>query len=187
MSDEPSGTVQPSRFKLRGEWVFCAILAAITCVFLVVSLTYPASVRLWPLAVSIFVIGLILIYTAYRLWSGTFFEDPEEDARAGQAQDFGEEGASAPEPPANINERATIAAGASFVLFAIFIYAVGFLLAGAVFVLAYMLVAGYRKPLTVIGVVIGASVSIYLLFGSVLNAPMTQGAFLQYDLSWLPV
>ncbi len=176
-----------SGFKLRGEWIICAVLVAIACLFFAISFQYPTALRLWPLILSIVVIGVILIYAAYRSWSGTFFENPEEDARAGQAQDFGEEGSTDVPTAAEINERAIFAAGASFLLFIVAIYAVGFLLAGAVFVAAYMIVAGYRKPLTVVGVIVGVSISVYLLFGAVLNAPLTEGAFLQYDLTWLPV
>lgn len=157
-----------------GEWMVCAVMLIVSAGFLVGSFEYSEAVRRWPLILSSTVIVLIVGYAAYRLWTGTFLqgtgsgEEPEEE-------------------PAGGNDRAVVAAAASFVLFAILAYGVGFLLASIIFIGGYMIVSGHRRPSTVVGLVLGFAAAIYLLFGATLNAPLTEGAWFWYSLEWLPV
>ena len=98
-----------------------------------------------------------------------------------------EEAGDSDEDEEPVNDRVILLTVASFVGFAILAYGVGFLLATAVFVAGYMTAFGSTRPLTVAGVTLGVCVTIYLLFGSTLNAPLTEGAWLQYSLDWLPI
>lgn len=175
MSDRQAGREEPAgRIRVPGEWLVCAVLALIAAGFLAGSFTFSTPVQRWPLALSATVLVLILGYAAYRAVRGTFLEAGEEAGESGQREE-------------SVNDRAILLTAASFVAYAVLAYGVGFLLATAVFVAGYMLVFGDQRPLTVVGVTAGTCAAIYLLFGSTLNAPLTQGAWLQYRLDWLPV
>lgn len=170
---------------LPGEWLVCAVLLAVSAGFLVGAFEYTEAVRRWPLILSTTTIILIVGYAAYRLWSRTFLSGPETSSGAGQDSAENADDATVAEAPPN--DRAILAAAASFVLFAVLAYGVGFLLASVLFIGGYMVATGNRKPGRVVGVVLGFAVIIYLLFGSTLNAPLTEGAWFWYSLEWLPV
>lgn len=159
---------------VAGEWIVCAVIALLSAGFLARSFTYSAPVQRWPLALSATVLVLILFYAAYRVVTGTFLQAEEEAEESGQEE----------EP---VNDRVILLTVASFVGFAILAYGVGFLLATAVFVAGYMIAFGSTRPLTIAAVTLGVCVTIYLLFGSTLNAPLTEGAWLEYRLDWLPI
>lgn len=168
-----------------GEWLVCAVLLAVSAGFFVGSFEYTEAVRRWPLILSSTTIILIVSYAAYRLWTRTFLNGPEDPLEAENAlSEKGDESTAAEAPP---NDRAILAAAASFVLFAVLAYGAGFLLASVLFIGGYMIATGNRSPSRIVGVVSGFAIVIYLLFGSTLNAPLTEGAWLWYSLEWLPV
>lgn len=185
---KPNTTRAGGLRSIPGEWMVCAVLLLVSVGFLVGSFEYPEAVRRWPLILSSTVIVLIVGYAAYRLWTGTFLTDAGASDGAGNepAEVSGDSQESA-EAEETTNDRAVLAAAVSFVLFAILAYGVGFLLASIIFIGGYMIVAGHRKPSQVAGVVAGFAIAIYLLFGSTLNAPLNEGAWLWYSLEWLPV
>lgn len=167
---------------VSGEWVVCGVLLVLATGFLIGSYQFSDAVQRWPFILSITTIGLTIAYAAYRLWAGTFFVSMESTDRTEEPVE--EQAASEGEAPSN--ELAVLAAAISFVLFAILAYGVGFLLASVVFIAGYMLASGQRKPSIIVGVALGFSICIYLLFGSTLNVPLTEGAWLEYSLRWLP-
>lgn len=184
-SDYEQGPNQQWARSLPGEWLVCAVLLAVSAGFLIGAFEYTEAVRRWPLILSSTTIVLILGYAAYRLWTRTFLGNPEGSGEAGQDSAAKADDKVAAEAPPN--DRAILAAAASFVLFAVLAYGVGFLLASILFIGGYMIATGNRSPGRVIGVVLGFAVIIYLLFGSTLNAPLTEGAWFWYSLEWLPV
>lgn len=170
---------------LPGEWLVCAVLLAVSAGFLIGAFEYTEAVRRWPLILSTTTIVLILGYAAYRLWTRTFLDNSKTSSGTGQdSAENADDATVAKEPP---NDRAILAAAASFVLLAVLAYGVGFLLASVLFIGGYMVATGNRKPGRVVSVVLGFAVIIYLLFGSTLNAPLTEGAWFWYSLEWLPV
>ena len=189
VSEFKPDTTRASRLRsIPGEWMVCAVLLLVSVGFLVGSFEYPEAVRRWPLILSSTVIVLIVGYAAYRLWTRTFLTDAGAEARTkGEPAEAIGEHDGTPEALETTNDRAVLAAAISLVLFAILAYGVGFLLASIIFIGGYMIVAGHRKPSQVAGVVAGFAIAIYLLFGSTLNAPLNEGAWLWYSLEWLPV
>lgn len=176
MSNEGTSREDPTGRKsgVPGEWFVCGVIALLSAGFLAGSFAYSTPVQRWPLALSVTVLTLILLYVAYRKVTGTFLQAEVEAGESNQEEE-------------TVNDRVILLTAAAFVGFAVLAYGVGFLLATAIFVAGYMLSFGDTRPLTVLGITIGVCATIYLLFGSTLNAPLTDGAWLEYRFDWLPI
>lgn len=112
---------------------------------------------------------------------GSLSSDEVDDAR--DTSQYGN-----PDDYTRYGDRMTAASSALFVLFAVAAYGFGFLPATLVFVPLYMLFNGERHVGKLVGMSLGMSVGIYLLFGSILNTPLTRGEWYRPDwlISWIP-
>lgn len=83
----------------------------------------------------------------------------------------------------------TFAAAVAFFAFALVGYGFGYLIAALIFIPVYMFIAGARSPVKLIGVTLGSGIAVYLLFGYILNAPLTRGEWFRTDwlTAWIPL
>jgi hypothetical protein len=105
----------------------------------------------------------------------------DEDRDAGQygsAEDYTRRG-----------DLQTALAMGSFVLFAAVAYGFGFLPATILYIPAYMVANGERHVGKLVALSLGTATAVYLLFGYVLNAPLTRGEWFRTDwlIDWIPL
>lgn len=126
--------------------------------------------------------------------------EPEADGSAEDADegDEAEEAAASardttsygnPDDYTRLGDIHTAGAALSFGLFALIAYGFGLLLAALLFVPAYMYASGERHIGKLVGLSIGTSIVVYLLFGFVLGAPLTRGEWIRTDwlIEWIPL
>lgn len=187
-----------------GEWLFYAVITVVAIGFFLGSFSYTEAAGRWPLILSTIVLVLLAAYVTVRAVQHVYAkhmsvtqsnEKKNENIRdtalrTGDHDKNSSEDVMDPSPERNgenHDARAALLAALSFVGLALLAYSVGFLLAGAIFIAGYMIVAGQRRPSIIISVTLGMTVCIYLLFQSTLNAPLTEGEWFWFSLDWLPV
>lgn len=162
------------RLDRRDAWVFAGVLGVLAAYTLYGSFAFPIEIRRWPLGLSVFILACLTIYALQQAILARRARDPNISVRGPEAlsDDYG-----------LVATRATIAATIGFTAFLIAAYFFSFMLATAVFLPLYMVLAGERRPVTVVGVTAGMLLAVWLMFGGILNAPVESGQFLSLD--WL--
>jgi 4-hydroxybenzoate polyprenyltransferase len=160
------------RLDSPGAWVCAGVLGFIAAYALYGSFDFAIEIRRWPLGLSVVILVCLAIYAVQQaLLARADQQDPS-------LRDL--------DRPQEYRPRATaitVVATLAFTLFLVAAYLFSFLLATAVFLPAYMLAAGERRPLIVAGVTVGMLLAVWFMFGGLLNAPVEVGALVSLD--WL--
>jgi hypothetical protein len=156
-----------------GAWAFASVLALIAAYALYGSFDFPIEIRRWPLGLSVVILLCVTIYAVQQAILVRQSGEPE----------FMHPLAEPPTEYRLYGTVITILATAGFVLFLIGAYLLSFLLATMLFLPAYMVAAGERRPMMLAGVTIGMLLAVWLMFGRLLNAPVETGLWVSLD--WL--
>jgi hypothetical protein len=152
--------------RFSGDWADAALLAclsAFTLIFLVTAMRYAAEARVFPVAVSCLMLGLLALELISR---------QESDWSRSLRKRLNPASTSATEPYPRVRQLTAImwvAAGA------ILFWVAGILLAVAVYVLASMRFRARRSYVASLAVSAGATLAIWLLFSVVLKIELYRG------------
>lgn len=136
---------------------------------------------LWPqfLAVVVIVSGLTsLVVERYRQ---TAFSGEDDGRRPWSGDATGRDTRpSIDEDPEEVNRSAEMV-GVAVLVYIILARGLGFILATPLFIGFFMAYRGYAKrPLLLVSIVVGATITIYVLFFTVVGTPLQRAAWLSY-------
>lgn len=200
----------------RSTWLVAGLIGVTFVLFLRAALQLPTDIRRWPMSLAI--VGLMLlgfyglqqvvlardlkIFADLRsakeaadalgptlgspMASASAGATEQEQAAAEEARDsmqFGNAEDYTRTGDVNTAKAALIIAATTVVA-----YGFGFMAAALLIVPLFSIVNGERSPLRIGGTTLGTALAVYALFGSVLAAPLTRGAWYRptWLTSWIP-
>jgi hypothetical protein len=166
-----------------GEYLTAAAIVALGGLFWIGAADYSEAARRWPTFLSSVVVVLGVVNLVALLYRRRIARAPA--AEGGSAADQDADVAQPSELRAG--QRRQVATGLFCIGYAVLGYGAGFLVATAVLLPLYILLAfRRRRPLLAALVTVALLVFMHLVFGGALNAPLHRGVWVGLDLSWLP-
>lgn len=200
----------------RSTWLVAGLIGVTFALFLRAAVQLPTDIRRWPMSLAIVGLVLLSIYGLQQLalareirivadlrsareaadalgpsfgspmpaYSAGATEQEQEAAEQardsmqyGNAEDYTRTG------DVNTTKAALIIAATTVVA-----YGFGFMAAALLIVPLFSIVNGERSPFKIGGTTLGTALAVYALFGSVLAAPLTRGAWYRptWLTSWIP-
>lgn len=204
-----------TRADRRSTWFVAGLIGVTFVLYLRASLALPTDIRRWPLALSVVGLGLLGLYAfqqfalarelrivadiqsakAVAEASGPSFGTPITEAvdatdvereAAEQARDSMQYGNA--DDYSRTGDVETLKAALIIAATTVVAYGFGFMAAALLIVPLFSILNGERSPLKIGGTTLGTAIVVYGLFGAVLNAPLTRGAWYRptWLTSWIP-